>query len=309
MTHRLGYFYAIAAYSCWGFFPIYWKLIKHVPPLEILCHRVVWAFLFYCSILIYKKRKFTLFWPENRTHLVRLSIGSLFLMANWFVYIYAVNNNRILESSLGYFINPILNILVGVFILGEVLNLSQKLATGLAVVGVMIISVSQGEIPWLALFLAGSFSLYGLTKKVVTVPALESNQYESMILLPLTIALLLFLEPLSGSAPFQWGDSFYPTLMLLVGGGIVTGLPLIFFTEAAQRLPFYMMGFFQFLSPSFQFLSGAVIFGEPLSRTKLFGFMFIWAAGGLVMMNQWFIVRRFRRDSKASVISTDSKTT
>lgn len=304
---RSGYLYALIAYGCWGFFPIYWKIIKHVPPLEILCHRVIWAFVFYTLVLFYKQGFAKIYWPRSRNHLWRLTVGSLFLMSNWFVYIYAVNNDRIIESSLGYFINPIFNILIGVFFLGEVLNRSQKIATVLAAIGVGIIAWDQSQMPWLALFLAISFSLYGLTKKVVSVPALESNQFESFILLPLTVGLVFGLNTLTGHEAFQWpGHHFALTLTLLMGGGIVTGLPLIFFTEAAQRLPFYMMGFFQFLSPTFQFLTGVLIFQEPLSSKKLMGFIFIWCAGGLVLANQWLRARRLRKEAKASVISRDS---
>lgn len=307
--YRSGCIYAVAAYVCWGFFPIYWKLLKHVPPLEILCHRVVWAFLFYSLVLFYRHKKITFYWPMNRKHLIQLTIGSCFLMSNWFVYIYAVNSNRIIESSLGYFINPIINILIGVFFLKETLNFAQKLATAAAIVGVGIISWDQGQLPWLAIFLAISFSLYGLTKKLVAAPALETNQYESLILLPLTVALLFFIEPMTGHQAFQWGyANMYSTLAMLIGGGVVTGLPLIFFSEAAQRLPFYLMGFFQFLSPSFQFMSGVLIFSEPLSATKLLGFAFIWSAGGLVLLNQWVMARSARNSAKAAVISVDSKT-
>ncbi len=284
---KSGSMYAILAYLGWGFFPIYWKLLKHIPYMEILCHRVVWSFVFYSAVLFNQKRKLFVFRPEGFALTRNLVLGSILLMTNWLMYIYAVNSNQIVESSLGYFINPLVNIALGVFFLNERLSTYQKVATVLAVIGVGTITFAQGQIPWIALFLAVSFSLYGLIKKINPVSSLNSNQFESGIMLPFALIFLLTHSP-------QWlqADNRNISILLLVGSGVVTGLPLIFFALAAQRVPYYLMGFFQFLAPSIQFLSGVLIFNEPLSPLQLKGFMFIWAAGLLLILQGWWSARK-----------------
>jgi chloramphenicol-sensitive protein RarD len=288
--HKLGMIYATLAYISWGFFPIYWKFLKHVPLMQILSHRVLWAFVFYTLILIYKERKFIFFKPENKKTFINLSLASVLLMGNWLVYIYAVNSNQIVESSLGYFINPLVNILIGVFFLKEKLSKYQIVASFLAAIGVLIISLDQGHIPYIALFLAVSFSFYGLLKKLNPVSGLKSNQFESMIIVPMAL-LFLF------SQPVDWVTDANVTqsVLFLVGSGVVTGLPLIFFAEAAQRIPYYLMGFFQFLAPTIQFLSGVLIFSEPMSSLKLKGFLFIWLAGFLLIANTWWSTHQAKK--------------
>lgn len=286
-TAKSGSLYAVLAYLGWGFFPIYWKLLKHVPYLEILAHRVVWSFLFYSLVLFYKKKKFFIYKPPGFALTRNLILGSVLLMTNWLMYIYAVNSNQIVESSLGYFINPLVNIALGVFFLGERLSGYQKLATVLAVTGVGIITFAQGQIPWIALFLAVTFSLYGLIKKVNPVTSLNSNQFESGVILPFAVLFLL-------THPPQWigADNSKLSVFLLVLSGVVTGLPLIFFALAAQRVPYYLMGFFQFLAPSIQFLTGVVLYNEPLSPLQLKGFIFIWAAGLLLIIQGWWASKK-----------------
>lgn len=284
---KLGMLYASLAYLGWGFFPIYWKFLKHVPLLQILSHRVLWAFVFYTFILFYKNRKLVLFKPENKKTFLSLTLASILLMGNWLVYIYAVNSNQIVESSLGYYINPLVNILIGVLFLKEKLSKYQTIAVVLATVGVLIISLDQGRIPWIALFLAISFSCYGLIKKLNPLSGLKSNQFESIIVLPLAAAYLL-----TQSHDWATPQNITASVALLVGSGIITGLPLVFFAEATQRIPYYLMGFFQFLSPSLQFLSGILIFSEPLSDLKLKGFVFIWLAGSILIFNMWWGSRR-----------------
>lgn len=252
--------------------------------MEILCHRVLWAFVFYTLVLIVKKKSLILYWPKERKKFISLFAGAILLMSNWFVYIYAVNSNQIVESSLGYFINPLVNIAIGVFFLKETLSLPQKIATGLATLGVLIISFDQGHLPWIALFLAVTFSLYGLIKKLNPVSGLESNQFESLVLVPAAIGMLLLQSRWIGVEPFPINSTTdFSTAALLVGAGVVTGLPLIFFAEAAQRMPFYLLGFFQFIAPSLQFMTGVFLFSEAMTPLKLFGFVFIWMAGGLII--------------------------
>lgn len=283
-TIKTGSLYAVLAYLGWGFFPIYWKFLKHVPYAQILCHRVVWSFLFYSAVLAYKQKKFYVFKPVSFQLTRNLVLASVLLMSNWLVYIYAVNSNQIVESSLGYFITPLVNIMFGVFLLGEKLSFNQRVATLLAVIGVSVIVFATGKIPWIAFFLAGTFSLYGLIKKTNPVPALDSNQFESMIVFPVAL-LFLLTQPLDWVTPENQNVS----VLLLMGSGIVTGLPLLFFSAAAQRIPYYLMGFFQFIAPSIQFMSGVLVFKEPLSFAQLLGFLFIWSAGLLLVLNSWWL--------------------
>ncbi len=293
---KAGYIYATLAYLGWGFFPIYWKFLKHVPALEILCHRVIWAFVFYTAVVCWKDKSWKVFWPRSKKTTLNLLMAATLLMANWFVYIYAVNSNQIVESSLGYFINPLVNIALGVFVLKERLSRLQTIATVCAGFGVLIISWDQGHLPWIALFLAFSFSFYGLIKKLNPVSGMHSSQFESLVMLPVAFGLLASQAGLVGQAPFPWHSGFeWSTALLLAGGGVITGLPLIFFAEAAQRMPFYLLGFFQFLAPTFQFLSGVVIFHEPLSPLKIKGFIFIWVAGMMILLNGWLSQRRSKK--------------
>lgn len=268
-----GYVYAFLAYLCWGFFPIYWKFLKHVPTLQILAHRVLWAFVFYTIIIWIKDKKISLFKPPNRKVFLWLIIATVMLMCNWLLYIYAVNSNQVIESSLGYFINPIVNILFGVLFLKEKLSKSQLTASACAAVGVLIIAVDQGRLPIIAIVLAITFSFYGLIKKINPLPSLQSNQFESFFF-AIPAVLFLFLQ----SHRWATTENLMSSGLLLVGSGVVTGLPLLFFSEAAQRIPYYLMGFFQFLAPTLQFACGVFLFNEPLSQTKIVGFSFIWTA-------------------------------
>ena len=265
--------YAFLAYFLWGFFPIYWKFLSHVPTAEILAHRVLWSFVFYTVVLFIQKRKLILFKPKNKKSMLLLACASCVLMLNWMIYIWAVNSNQIIESSLGYFINPLVNILFGVFLLNENLNRDQIFSFFLASLGVLVIAWDQGRIPWIALILAVSFSVYGLLKRKTQATGVESNQFEAVIFIPVALAFLFF-QPHIWVTPENQTSSIF----LLVGAGIVTGLPLIFFAEAAKRIPYYLMGFFQFIAPTLQFASAVLIFNEPLSQNKLVGFSFIWIA-------------------------------
>lgn len=286
---KKGYIYATLSYLGWGFFPIYWKLLLGVPAVEILSHRIIWGFVFYLTVLAYKQRKLSLFVPQEKREKRLLQAAAVVIMANWFVYVYAVNSGQIVESSLGYFINPLVNIVVGVLFLGERLQTLQKGAALLAAFGVAVITYDKGRLPWIALFLALSFSLYGLLKKNVKTSGEKSNLYETTVLIPLALGFQIYWiyfqhsPVVLNSLNVAWGP-----LLLLAGGGIITGLPLIFFAEAAKRIPFYMLGFFQFVAPSLQFLSGVVLFGEPLTATTFCGFVFIWCAGALLIANNVF---------------------
>lgn len=284
---KQGITYAFLAYFFWGFFPIYWKLLKHVATFEILSHRVFWAFVFYTLVISIKNKKFILFKSFSKKDTAVLLAASCMLMGNWLLYIYAVNSNHVIESSLGYFITPLANILLGVVFFKEKLSKNQLISTILATIGVLIITSDQGQLPWIALGLAFTFSIYGSLKKVSKVPGAESNQFESFIFF---IPALLYI--VSHRPEWLDSDKVISTSLLLMGAGVVTGFPLILFAEAAKRIPYYMMGFFQFIAPTLQFLSGYILFHEPLSEMKLIGFIFIWAAILYLIVTSYWSKRR-----------------
>lgn len=234
--------YAVITYIFWGLFPLYWKLLNHVSLIEILANRVLWSFVFYSVILFLKNNKVSIFKPKDQKTFFLLSLSSVLLMTNWLLYIYAVNSGQIIAGSLGYFINPLFNILLGVILLKEKLSQNQKIAVGLAVIGVGIITFSLGHLPWISLVLASTFSFYGYLKKTVSVSSLESNQFESLLFVPLAIVTLLLLyQP--NLLPFVSNKISIPeykthelsTWFLFLGSGIVTGLPLLLFSEATKK--------------------------------------------------------------------------
>ncbi len=265
-----GVRYALLAYVSWGFLPIFWKLLKDIPAFEVLCHRLFWACIFYSLLRFYRDKKFLPFSALTLRHTIYLFLSTVLISGNWFLYIWAVNSGKIVESSLGYFINPLVNILLGTVFLKERLKGYHKLAIAIVSVGVLLITLEAHRIPWIALALAVSFSLYGYVRKLLPIDSLAGGQLETLLLLPFTIIFFYFSrENLAAHSSYQWG--------LLIASGIVTGLPLFWFAEAVRRLPYYLMGFFQFIAPTLMFLCGVGIYGERMTSLKLLGFTFIWA--------------------------------
>jgi chloramphenicol-sensitive protein RarD len=270
--NRLGVLYAILAYSCWGLFPLYWKLLKQVPPVEILSHRLLWSAVLVLGILVGQQRLRELLKLVARPKQAFALLGSASILAvNWGIYIYGVNSGRVVETSLGYFMNPIVNVLLGVVVLRERLHWGQWLAVLLAAAGVSYSVWGAGQMPWIALSLAISFGIYGLLRKLIVVPPLLGLALETSWLTPVALGYLL-LQP-----DQQFGRQPIPTLLLL-GAGVVTSLPLFCFSSAAQRLPLSTMGFFQYIAPSLQLLLGVWVYGEPFTRSSLVVFSCIWSA-------------------------------
>jgi chloramphenicol-sensitive protein RarD len=269
---RAGVLYALVAYSCWGLFPLYWKLLAQVPALQILGHRLLWSAVLVLGLVVGQQR-----WPEFQKLLAQRKsalglLGSASILAvNWGIYIYGVNSNQVVETSLGYFMNPMVNVLLGVVVLRERLAWGQWLAVALAASGVGYAVAAMGRVPWLALALAVSFGFYGLLRKLIVVPPLLGLALETSWLAPLALIYLL-LQP----QPY-FGQQLAPTLLLL-GAGIVTALPLFCFSAAAQRLPLSTMGFFQYLAPSLQLLLGVFLYREPFTRQHIVLFGCIWSA-------------------------------
>ena len=278
-NRQTGILSAIGAYILWGILPVYWKLVSNVPAHEILAHRIVWSFLFMVGIVIIIKGK-TKFYQEI-LHLVRvpkkivsLVLGSIFISINWFIYIWAVNNNRVIETSLGYYINPLFSVLLGIFILKERLSLGQMVAVLLAMGGVLYMTMGFGSVPWVALLLAITFGLYGLCKKIADITPTTSITLETLIMTPIAIVYILYLN-FQGMGSF---DGATTTSMFLMGSGIITAIPLLLFAYGANRLSLISLGFIQYLSPTIALLLGVFLYHEPFTQVHLISFVLIWMA-------------------------------
>ncbi|KLV07804.1 chloramphenical resistance permease RarD [Photobacterium aquae] len=271
-----GVILALAAYTMWGIAPIYFKALQHVSAPEILSHRVIWSVLF-LAILLQASRG----WGKVRHVLSRprtlllLAATATLIGGNWLIFIWAVNNNFMLNASLGYYINPLLNVLLGMLFLGERLRPLQWVAVMLAVAGVAVQLIQFGSLPWIALALASSFGFYGLLRKKINLDAQTGLFMETCLLLPIATIYVLWI---ADSPTADWGHNPLSTNLLLVAAGIVTTLPLLCFTGAATKLKLSTLGFFQYIGPSLMFILAIALYGESLTADKVYTFGFIWAA-------------------------------
>ena len=272
---RDGVIAALAAYLMWGFLPVYFVLVRDVDPTEVLANRIIWAVPFGALILSFRNQ-----WAEvgraltHRTVLAWLSLSAVFIGMNWFVYIWAIQDGRILETSLGYYINPLTNMLVGFWLFGERLRRYQSVAVVLATIGVAVLTIAGGSVPWVALFLALSFTVYAAVRKRVVIGGMAGLFVETVLLLPFALAWFGWLYS-SSQMVFADGDSGM-TFWLMMAGPI-TALPLLCFALAARRLTLTTIGFMQFLAPTIQFCTG-IYFGEELTVAHMICFAFIWSA-------------------------------
>ena len=283
---RTGVQYALLAYLSWGFLPIYWKLLNSVPSLEILTHRMLWSVFFLLGLLAIQKRlvEFRELFRSPKHMLMLLGTATL-LGGNWFIYIYGVNTNQVIETSLGYFINPLLVILLGAVFLKERLNIWQTAAVGLASLGVLNYIWNFGSLPWIALSLAFTFSFYGLFRKMIPVKPLVGLLMETALLSPLA-AILIVVWEVDGSG--NLGGELW-TDILLLGSGVVTSLPLLWFTNAGKRLRYTTLGFIQYMTPSIQLLIGVYLYHEPFTPTHSITFGLIWAGLVIFSINSLFV--------------------
>jgi chloramphenicol-sensitive protein RarD len=263
------------AYSTWGLLPIYWKLFGTTPAVEVLSHRMIWSAVFLSGILLVQRRLGDLLamLQSPRQVLVLLLTASL-LSFNWELYIYGVNSDRVVEASLGYYINPLVTVLLGFVFLKERLYRGQQVAVALAVVGVGYFIWRLGTVPWIALALAISFAFYGLLRKVVPVAPLVGLAVETLLITPIT---LLFVVWLGVTGQGHFGESL-PMTLLFIGAGVATSMPLLWFNNAAKRLKLATLGFFQYLAPSLSLLLGVFVYGEPFTPVHAVTFGCIWTA-------------------------------
>lgn len=273
---RLGYLYALGAYLVWGFFPLYLRLLRPAGPVEVLAHRIVWSVLL-VALLLAALRRFTVL--RELVRRPRVLAGSTFaavlIAVNWGVYIYGVDTDQVVETALGYFVNPLVSVLLGVVVLRERLRPGQWVALGIGALAVAVLTVDYGRLPYLALVLAVSFAGYGLTKKRLGLPAAEGMFVESAVLAP---AALGWLGWLAFSGDLAFGRVSVGHTLLLILAGAATAGPLLCFAGAANRLPLSTLGMLQYLTPTLQLGCGVLIFHEPMPPVRLAGFALVWVA-------------------------------
>ena len=270
-----GILYGVTVYVLWGFFPIYWKLLSHVPALQLLGHRIAWSFLLLLSVIFITKQ-----WNEFRVTLNARTfriylIAALLIGVNWLTYVWAVNAGFIVETSLGYFINPLLSVLMGVLFLGERLRTMQWIPVALAAIGVAYLTLVYGQPPWISLLLAFTFGFYGLVKKLAPLGSVHGLTLETGILLLPALAYLGIVQA-NNTASFLHGG--ITSDLLMIGAGLVTTIPLLLFASAAKQIPLTMIGILQYIAPTIQFLIGVFIYKETFDQSRLIGFGIVWLA-------------------------------
>lgn len=274
--YKHGLIYAFSAYIMWGIAPIYFKLLDGIAPLDIVLQRVIWSFIFILCILIFTARfKNIRAVLKEPTKLGWLAITALLIGVNWLIFIWAVTNGRMLDASLGYYINPIFNVFLGTIFLSEKLRRMQWVAVGLAVLAVLIELVVFGSIPWVSIALAVTFGFYGLLRKKIQAEAMSGLFIETLMLLPLAIGYLMFID---SSSMLSLVDGDMAFTLLIVASGVVTTLPLLAFSAAAIRIPLSTLGFIQYIGPSLMLLMAVFVYGEPLELYKGATFGLIWLA-------------------------------
>ncbi len=287
-----GIWYGIGAYVTWGLFPIYWKWLHAVPALQLIGHRILWSFVMLFTFIFLSRQ-----WGVFRATALKPRVLRIYLVAatligiNWLVYIWAVNAGYIVQVSLGYYINPLLNVLMGVLFLRERLRPSQWVPLGLAAAGVLYLNFAYGSLPWIALTLAFSFGLYGLVKKTAPLGSLYGLTLETGLLFLPALLYLLFAETTRQGAFLHSGAI---SDVLLVGAGLMTTIPLLMFASAARRIPLSLVGILQYIAPTLQFLLGVLVYGEPFTHTQFIGFGIVWLA--LILFGvEGYLATRSRR--------------
>lgn len=287
-NYRLGIFYGLGAYLLWGVLPIYWKLLQHVEAMEILASRFLWSAVF-VFLLLLATGKLNIFMQETKAIFSTkkkaccMVLAAIMISFNWGIFIWAVEAGRIVETSMGYYISPLMNVLFGVVFLHERLSKLQFAAVGCAAVGIGVIIVHNGGLPWVALTLPLTFAFYGLLKKIIVAQPMTSILLETLLISPLAAGYLYYLSINEGTV-YQSCDM--NTLLLLAGAGAVTATPMLLFTACARKLPLNIVGFLQYISPSISLMIGVLIYGEPFTGTTATAFGCIWAGLALFIWSQ-----------------------
>lgn len=289
-----GILHVFLAYVLWGLMPIYWKTVAHISSDEILASRVVWSFIFTLLLIVVLrdvpklKRDLRELWSDKKAFF-SLMIASYLVTANWFTFIFAVNAGELVQTSLGYYINPLFSVLLGIVFLGERLTDAQKAAVGIASAGVVILTVTYGQLPWISLVLASTFAFYGLIKKQAKVGAITGLAIETFFVLPIAFLYLVYLFTQDS---LQFVDSDVLTVFLLMLSGVATALPLLLYASGTKSIPLYLSGFIQYIAPTMMLVLGVVLYNEPFSSQEWIGFSFIWVALLLFSISKFIQVKR-----------------
>ncbi|MCM3759985.1 EamA family transporter RarD [Alkalihalobacillus oceani] len=278
-TYRNGVIATVTAYLLWGILPLYWKLLEHVPAMEVLAHRIIWS-LVLMFLLLLARKQLPAFWKEckiifsNKKSAFGITFAAFFISINWFLFIWAVANERVVEASLGYYINPLISVLLGILFLKERFTRWQAVSFVLAFIGVMILTLFYGVVPWVSLILACSFGIYGLLKKTVQIGALFGLTIETLITAPFALGFLYFYHQQLAESRSFFVDS--TTAWLLIIAGAATAIPLLLFATGARRIPLSLMGFLQYIAPTLMLILGVFLYKEPFHLSQLIAFLFIW---------------------------------
>lgn len=289
---RRGFGFGVGAYLLWGLFPLFWPLLKPAQPGEILAHRFVWSLAVVLAILVVQRRwRWISVLLRQPRRLGLLVLAAVLIAVNWWTYIYGVNSGQVVETSLGYFIGPLVTVMIGVLVLRESLRRVQWVALGLGAVAVLVLAVDYGRVPWIALVLAVSFAGYGLIKKVLSMDAVQSLAAETAVLFLPALGYLILLDGGTFTLTSPGHDA------LLATSGVVTAIPLLLFGAAARRLPLSTIGLLQYIGPALQFLIGVWIYHEPMPLSRLIGFALVWTALAVLTFDG---LRNGRRQDKMS---------
>lgn len=273
---NIGMLYAAIAYAIWGVFPLYFHTLQTIPPSQVVLHRIVWSFAFLLAVLLWRRQLGWLKGALRQPKIVAGFVGSACLLSgNWFIYIWAVNNGHVVDSSLGYFINPLFNVFLGFLLLGERLRPVQWVAVAIAAAGVAWLTWQSGHLPWIALALAATFGTYGLLRKTASLGTLEGLSLETLLLFPFALGALLWLSS-EGHNAFVTAPT--TSKWLLASAGPITAIPLLLFAAGARRIPLSILGLLQYIGPTLQLLIGVWFFHEPFGGARLIGFAMIWSA-------------------------------
>lgn len=276
---KTGIIHTLGAYALWGVLPIYWKLLETVSPGETLAHRIIWSAIFMVIIVLSVGKWHELLreWKalmQNRRKFIGVFMATTVISLNWLTFIWAVHNDHVIQASLGYYINPLISILLGILVLKESFTFRQTISFIMAAIGVLYLTISYGVFPWISLLLATSFGLYGLLKKKIDIGPMIGLTIETMLISPIALLFLWFIP----QSKFQWGTILSTTNMLLIGAGVVTAIPLLLFASGAKRISLSLVGFLQYLAPTLMLLIGVFLYNEPFTSAHFIAFLFIWLA-------------------------------
>ena len=292
--------YSFTAFTIWGILPLYWKALAEVPSPQLMAHRVLWSFVFVLVVVLLKKRwKQTVVFMSTRRTWLACAFSAFFIGANWFIYVWAVTSGHVVESSMGYFITPLVSVVLGIVFLREKLGFWKSFSLFFAFGGVLYLTVMYGRFPWIALTLAALFGTYGLLRKIARVDSLTGLFFETAILSPLCFAYLV-IQQTRGSGVI--GDASFTTYLLLVFSGVVTAAPILFFAHGTRRIPLYMVGFIQYIAPTLQLILGVFVFKESFGTVHRISFGLIWFALLLFSLSHTPLMRRIepRREDAGS---------